>query len=104
MVRSENDLDFLIAGRNNGEEKAYYPLFVHYVEEDHSTYCLIGNRSDKGPLIPQQPQIDHFFLIETEEERDDLDRIDDLRSIESVLAVFRIDPSTLPSVADLLVQ
>jgi hypothetical protein len=104
MERREEDLDFLIAGSDEGEEKAHYPLFSHFVEEDQVTYCLIANRSDKGPLIPQQPEIDHFFLIEAEEERDDLELMNELRSVGPILAVFRIEPATLPSVADLLVQ
>ncbi len=103
MERREEDLEFLIAGSEEGEEKAHYALFSYLAEEDHVTYSLIGNRSDKGPLIPQCSEVDHFFLIEAEEERDDLDVMEEIRAVGSVLAVFRIDPATLPSVADLLV-
>ncbi len=103
LERKEEDLEFLIAGSEEEQEKAHYPLFSYFAEEDHVTYSLIGNQSDKGPLIPKRPEIDHFFLIEAEEERDDLERMDDLRSVGAILAVFRIDPATLPSVADLLV-
>lgn len=103
MERRHEDLDFLIAGSEEGEEKARYALFSEISEEDHVTYSLIGNRSEKGPLIPQRPEIDHFFLIEAEEEREDIEREEQLRSVGPILAVFRIDPATLPSVADLLV-
>lgn len=103
MERREEDLEFLIAGSDQDEEKAHYALFSYLAEEDHVTYSLIGNRSDKGPLIPKRSGIDHFFLIEAEEERDDLDMMEELRKVGPVLAVFRIDPATLPSMADLLI-
>ncbi|MFB6258864.1 MAG: IPExxxVDY family protein [Flavobacteriales bacterium] len=103
MGRKEEDLEFLIAGSNGGEEKAHYTLFSYIAEEDHVTHSLIENRSEKGPLIPQHPEVDHFFLIEAEEEREDLDRMEELRAVGPILAVFPIDPATLPSVADLLV-
>ncbi len=103
MERVENGLEYRISGTEGHEEKARFSLFSYLAEEDHVTYSLIGNRSEKGPLIPKRAEIDHFFMIEAQEERDDLELMDELRAVDPILAVFRIDPATLPSVAELMI-
>lgn len=103
MERMEGELEYRISGSEGHEEKTCFSLFSWAAEEDHVTYSLIGNRSEKGALIPKRKELDHFFMIEAHEERDDLDLMDELRTVGPILAVFRIDPSTLPSVGDLMV-
>jgi hypothetical protein len=57
------------------------------------TYNLISNRSDKNYLIKKLKNIDYLFQIHSTDKKHDPDKLtSNLREIEIITAVFRLDP------------
>jgi hypothetical protein len=59
-------------------------------------YNLISNRSDKEYLIKKLKNIDYLFQIHSYDKKYDIDMLTrNLREIENITAVFRLDPREL---------
>jgi hypothetical protein len=58
------------------------------------TFSLVSNRSEKDYLVKKLRNIDYIFIIHDPEKELDINRLAaELRDVDSVTAVFRIDPS-----------
>jgi len=91
----KSDVDYVCAskkGLTSSHSKYYYKDEENIVE-----YYLIKNKSLGKFLIPEKPTIDYFlFLYENQIwEIDEI--IDKLRSIPSVLGVFKFNPEEIDS-------
>lgn len=85
------------------EEASGFSLFVCERPDDFMEYLIIANRSEKGMLIPEQKQMDYFFVIKGEIEDDGVEEvINKIKEINFVLTAVRIDPSVLKSKQNLI--
>ncbi|MGQ0828200.1 MAG: IPExxxVDY family protein [Bacteroidota bacterium] len=85
------------------DETSVFSLFVCERPDDFMEYLIIANRSEKGLLIPEQKQMDYFFVIKGEMEDEKIEEtISKIREINFVLTAVRIDPSVLKSKQNLI--
>ena len=78
------------------QEDMFFPRFGSPNEEEGISYTLIGNRNKWGFLIPEESNIDYFLLISSERFDENL-ILNELRSINIVLSLTKIDLDTLKS-------
>jgi hypothetical protein len=88
-----------ISLRNNQSlriiEKDRELIFNRFSSADNSL-SLISNRAEKDILIKKLKKIDYIFITHDPARTIDADKlISDLRSVESVTAVFRIEPGSI---------
>ena len=84
-------------------EPSNFSLFECIRADEFIEYFVIANRSEKGMLIPEQKQMDYFFVIRGEIEEDDVkDIVKKIKEINLVQTAFRIDVSTLKSKQNLI--
>lgn len=58
-----------------------------------TSFSLVSNRSEKDYLVKKLKNVDYIFIIHDPEKELDINRLSaDLRDVDSVTAVFRIDP------------
>jgi hypothetical protein len=85
------------------EEASSFSLFVCERPDEFMEYMIIANRSEKGLLIPEQKQMDYFFVIKGEIEDEAVqEMIHKIKEINFVLTAMRIDPSVLKSKQNLI--
>ena len=48
------------------DEPSHFSLFSFELPDEFMEYFIIANRSEKGLLIPEQKQVDYFFIIRGE--------------------------------------
>ena len=80
-------------------------LFIFYLElpDEFMEYFIIANRSEKGLLIPEQKQVDYFFIIRGEIENDKvMDMIRLIKESSLVQTAFRVDVNALKSKQNLI--
>jgi hypothetical protein len=66
-------------------------------------YFIIANRSEKGMLIPEQKQMDYFFIIRGEIENEVvMEMIKKIKEIDLVQTAYRIDVASLKSKQNLI--
>lgn len=98
LVRGD-DYSILDTKRN---EELTFPFF-DYVTEYEDQYCIIGNRSENGILIPERKQIDYFLVIKPGATPIEINNISaELKKSHLIQAVFNIDPNELRSRGNLL--
>lgn len=85
------------------EEASSFSLFICERPDEFMEYMIIANRSEKGLLIPEQKQMDYFFVIKGEIENEAVqEMIHKIKEINFVLTAMRIDPSVLKSKQNLI--
>ena len=85
------------------EEASSFSLFVCERPDEFMEYLIIANRSEKGLLIPEQKQMDYFFVIKGEVEEEQIEElVNKIKEINFVLTAVRIDPSVLKSKQNLI--
>ncbi len=85
------------------DEPSSFSLFVCERPDEFMEYLIIANRSEKGMLIPEQKQMDYFFVIKGEIEEEKIQEfINKIKEINFVLTTVRIDPSVLKSKQNLI--
>ena len=85
------------------EDPSVFSLFVCDRPDEFMEYLIIANRSEKGLLIPEQKQMDYFFVIKGEIEDEKIEEmISKIKEINFVLTTVRIDPSVLKSKQNLI--
>ena len=58
------------------------------------SFSLVSNRSEKDYLVKKLKNVDYIFIIHDPEKELDLKKLSaELRDVDSVTAVFRIDPA-----------
>ncbi len=79
-----------------------HAMFEFYEEENRVTYFLIKNKEEGKFLIPEKPTID-FFLFIHKNNIIELNQLSEkLRKVNSILAVFLLEPETLSSTENII--
>jgi hypothetical protein len=85
------------------DELSHFSLFSFELPDEFKDYFVIANRSEKGLLIPEQKQVDYFFIIRGEEDDEVImETIRQIREINLVQMAFRIDVQGLKSKQNLI--
>lgn len=98
LVRSD---DYTITDAKRGQELAF--PFFSYQSDAEDQYCIIGNRSELGILIPERKQIDFFLVVKPGATPINVhDLTTELKNSKLIQAVFAIDVHELRSKQNLL--
>lgn len=105
--KSKDDMDYHIITENKrGRPQVCHHFTVYRCcnESFDYEYYLLSNKSKEGGiLIPEAPNFDYFMLIKHYVDEEDLLALQkQLRSIDYVLLVKEIDPTTLKSKENLI--
>jgi hypothetical protein len=85
------------------DEHSHFSLFSFDRPDEFMEYFVIANRSEQGLLIPEQKQMDYFFVIRGEIEDDEvMEMIKKIKEINFVQTAFRIDAKSLKSKQNLI--
>ena len=85
------------------DELSHFSLFIFEQPDEFKEYFVIANRSEKGLLIPEQKQVDYFFIIRGEDDDDVIiEKIKQIKEINLVQTAFRIDVNGLKSKQNLI--
>ncbi|CAN5470821.1 hypothetical protein BH10BAC1_BH10BAC1_03480 [soil metagenome] len=85
------------------EELSHFSLFSFELPDEFMEYFIIANRSEKGLLIPEQKQVDYFFIIRGEIENEKvMEMIKLIKESNLVQTAFRVDVNALKSKQNLI--
>lgn len=85
------------------DEPSFFSLFSFELPDEFMEYFIIANRSEKGLLIPEQKQVDYFFIIRGEIENDKvMEVIRLIKESSLVQTAFRVDVNALKSKQNLI--
>ena len=85
------------------DDPSFFSLFSFELPDEFMEYFIIANRSEKGLLIPEQKQVDYFFIIRGEIENDKvMDMIRLIKESSLVQTAFRVDVNALKSKQNLI--
>lgn len=73
------------------EQRAFYPVFSHAVEDEGTHISLIGNHAPEGILIVNQRQADYFLVADGDNRPDAEELLERVRAAEFVLAAYPLD-------------
>ncbi len=97
----EKSEDDYVLFKKNIQQSAH-PMFEYRNEELFADYYLIRNKHEGKFLIPEKPTIDYFLFV-CENEQFEIDPlIQNLKKLNSVLAVYEFDPAVLKSTEHIL--
>ena len=72
--------------------------FHFWFDEVNQLECyLIKNKSEGKYLIPEKNQIDFFYIIRENQVIEAEEVLEQIKRINSVVAAFQFDPSSIPS-------
>ncbi|MFA6923806.1 MAG: IPExxxVDY family protein [Bacteroidales bacterium] len=84
---------------NNISENNNITGFSQYyfaIEENHTFYFLISNRSEKGTLITELPSVDYFVLIKGPVKNEEIkDCIEKINALPEINTVYKVDLNKL---------
>lgn len=84
-------------------ENLSFSLYSYYKEEDKNEYFLIGNRSIKGYLLPEEKQIDFLLQVKgplKKKEKDVL--VEKLGKLPLILKLYELNANQLKSKKNLI--
>lgn len=85
------------------DDPSFFSLFSFELPDEFMEYFIIANRSEKGLLIPEQKQVDYFFIIRGEIENDKvMEMIRLIKESSLVQTAFRVDVNALKSKQNLI--
>lgn len=85
------------------DDPSFFSLFSFELPDEFMEYFIIANRSEKGLLIPEQKQVDYFFIIRGEIENEKvMDMIRLIKESSLVQTAFRVDVNALKSKQNLI--
>jgi hypothetical protein len=79
-----------------------HSMFEYYEEENRVNYFLIRNKEEGKLLIPEKPTIDFFLFIHKDNVIDAHQLAEKLRQVNSILAIFKLQPEDLPSTENII--
>jgi hypothetical protein len=86
-----------------GDDKCY-SLYRYHRKEDHITFYLISNTNEIRKLIPSKKEVDYFLLIKDAVGNGIAgEMVGQIRKIKNVMAVFKIDMTSVKDM-DLLLE
>jgi hypothetical protein len=85
------------------DDLSHFSLFCFEQPDDFMEYFIIANRSEKGLLIPEQKQIDYFFIVRGEiGDEAVMEMIKQIKDSNLVQTAFRVDVNSLKSKQNLI--
>lgn len=93
---------YITHSKKGGTVHQSHSMFEYYEEENRVTYFLIKNKEDGRFLIPERPTIDFFLFVHKNNVVNLDDLSDRLKKVNSILAVFRLEPEQLPSTENII--
>lgn len=85
------------------DEPSHFSLFCFELPDEFMEYFIIANRSEKGLLIPEQKQVDYFFIIRGEiEDGKIMEMVKQIKESNLVQTAFRVDVNALKSKQNLI--
>lgn len=73
-----------------------FSQYYFAIEENHTFYFLISNRSEKGTLIMELPSVDYFILIKGPVKIKDIkDYIEKINLLPEINTVYKVDLSKM---------
>lgn len=85
------------------DEPSFFSLFSFELPDEFMEYFIIANRSEKGLLIPEQKQVDYFFIIRGEIENEKvMEMVKQIKESNLVQTAFRVDVNALKSKQNLI--
>ena len=98
-LQKSDNLEILI---NKRKETSVYS-FYEYENEDGDSFYLISNKGTRTFLIPEQKQIDYFFMIrQLSDYVDEKKLINELKTIPLLLGAYSLDAKGLKSKENLI--
>lgn len=100
-ISLERTIDYSIHHQKSDEELSF--PFFSFTNDQEDSYHIIGNKSERGLLIPEQKSLDYFLLIKQGQSSIEASEIArQLKSIRLIQAAFILDPYKLKSKENLL--
>jgi hypothetical protein len=85
------------------DELSHFSLFSFEQPDEFMEYFIIANRSEKGLLIPEQKQVDYFFIIRGEvDDEKVMEMVKQIKDSNLVQTAFRVDVNALKSKQNLI--
>ncbi len=85
------------------DELSHFSLFSFEQPDEFMEYFIIANRSEKGLLIPEQKQVDYFFIIRGEvDDEKVMEMVKQIKGSNLVQTAFRVDVNALKSKQNLI--
>lgn len=85
------------------EPQQCFSWYYYYELKNHSTYYLIGNKSEGSYLMPSQKTVDYFLLIkDVLNEEAAKATVSSLRKIPYISAVFDVDMQRVSGLESLM--
>lgn len=83
-------------------EQVTFSFYRYHTDEDDQ-YYLLSNKGKQGLLIPEQNQIDYFFIIRENVKRiNQVELTNRLKELNIILGTYKMDPKNLKSRENLL--
>lgn len=99
VLKREEDYDIFNGKRMEQVSFSFY----EYLTDEDDQYYLLSNKGKLGWLIPEQKQIDYFFIIRENVTRiNQSELINRLKEVTIILGTFKMDPKNLKSRENLL--
>lgn len=84
-------------------EDQIFSIFENITKTEDFNLKLISNKGNIGYLVPELKNIDYFIIISNNNEKSFIDDLlKQLRNIENISAVFKLNPESLKSKEKLL--
>lgn len=81
----------------------YFSLHTFYDDVRHLNYTVVANKSQTSLLIKEEQSVDFFLIIDGVYENDLSSHIvEQIRSMETVITAYEIDPNRLKSKQNLI--
>ncbi|NGM73920.1 IPExxxVDY family protein [Sphingobacterium sp. SGL-16] len=104
--KSQEELDYHIITEKNKNITIthHFPMYRYCCEHFEFEYYIINNKSlENGVLIPEIANFDYFMLIKHYIDTEDLNKlVDNLKSINEIMLVKEIEPTSLKSKENLI--
>ena len=105
-TKPQEELDYhIITEKNKSKTSTHsFPMYRYCCESFEYEYYIINNKSlENGVLIPELASFDYFMLIKHYIDIEDLNKlIDNLKSINDIMLVKEIEPTSLKSKENLI--
>ncbi|MDD5570282.1 MAG: IPExxxVDY family protein [Bacteroidales bacterium] len=90
---------FIQKNEKNIPENSKLTGFSQYyfaIEENHTFYFLISNKSEKGTLIPELPSVDYFILIKGPVKKEEIkDCVEKINALPEINTAYKVDLNKL---------
>lgn len=95
LEKSDEQIEVIF--NKTSKPNANFPMFKHTVENQLTTYFLIGNRCQNSWLIPEKQHVDYFLMVKSSEKTNNRKLLDELRSIPFILTAHNVVVEQLKS-------